>query len=71
MKTIQEEMFAMIESEIQKTIAEGKEKRNVDKNKAISVAKGLVDLSVGNGLPDGLSNDYIALVESICIKQNK
>jgi len=69
MSKIENEMFAMIESEIKQVLSEGKEKRIVDKRKTILVAEKLVGLSLANKEPESLSNDYIAIVESVC-KQN-
>jgi hypothetical protein len=69
MSKIENEMFAMIESEIKQILSEGKERRIVDKRKTILVAEKLVGLSIENKEPESLSNDYIAIVESVC-KQN-
>ncbi len=69
MSKIENEMFAMIESEIQQMIDEGKVRKNINSQKAILVAEKLVGLAVENKQPESLSNDYIAIVESVC-KQN-
>lgn len=69
MSKIETEMFAMIESEIQQIIEDGKERKNVNSQKAILVAEKLVGLAIENKQPESLSNDYIAIVESVC-KQN-
>lgn len=69
MSKIKTEMFAMIESEIQQIIKDGKERKNVSSKKAILVAEKLVGLAIENKQPESLSNDYIAIVESVC-KQN-
>lgn len=69
MSKIKTEMFAMIESEIHQIVNEGKVKKNVSSQKAILVAESLVGLAIENNEPESLSNDYIAIVESVC-KQN-
>lgn len=69
MSKIENEMFAMIESEIQQIIKDGKNKKNINPQKAILVAEKLVGLAIENKQPESLSNDYIAIVESVC-KQN-
>ncbi len=69
MSKIENEMFAMIESEIQQMIDDGKVRKNINSQKAILVAEKLVGLAVENKQPESLSNDYIAIVESVC-KQN-
>ncbi len=69
MSKIENEMFAMIQSEIQQMIDEGKVRKNINSQKAILVAEKLVGLAVENKQPESLSNDYIAIVESVC-KQN-
>ncbi len=69
MSKIGDEMFAMIESEIQEVIENGKERKTINSQRAILVAEKLVGLAIENKQPESLSNDYIAIVESVC-KQN-
>jgi hypothetical protein len=63
---IQDEMYRMIESEINRLMEEGKEIRNVDDDKAKKVAKMLVSLSTEKRDPENLVNQYIANIKSIC-----
>ena len=69
MSKIEKDMFAMIESEINQIIEEGKDRKNINSKKAILIAEKLVGLAIENKQPESLSNDYIAIVESVC-KQN-
>lgn len=66
MITIQDEMFAMIEAEIEQTKNEENERLIVDSEKAKKVARMLVDLSLDKREADSLSNDYIAQIRAIC-----
>ena len=69
MSKIEKDMFAMIESEINQIIEEGKDRKNINSKKAILIAEKLVGLAIENKQPESLLNDYIAIVESVC-KQN-
>jgi hypothetical protein len=69
MSKIEKDMFAMIESEINQIIEEGKDRKNINSKNAILIAEKLVGLAIENKQPESLSNDYIAIVESVC-KQN-
>jgi len=63
---IQDEMYKMIENEINQTIEDGREKVLVDIKKAKAVAKMLSSLSVENIDSEGLYNEYIAKIKIIC-----
>lgn len=63
---IQDEMYKMIENEINQTIKERREKVLVDIGKAKAVAKMLSSLSVENADSEGLYNQYIAQIKIIC-----
>ena len=63
---IQDEMFKMIESEINRIIAEGKELRTIDVDKAKEVAKMLASLSTDKSDAENLVNQYIANIKLIC-----
>lgn len=63
---IQNEMYKAIEQEIEKTIAEGKEKVEVKKERAKEVAKMLTELSIDPKDADYLTNQYIARIKNIC-----
>ena len=63
---IQDEMYKMIEQEINLVVEEGREKVIVDYDKAKLVAKMLTDLSVDKGEADSLVNQYIANIRNIC-----
>lgn len=64
--SIQTEMFKAIETEIDKTVAAGKEKVIVDNDKAKKVARMLTDLSVSKSDADTLVNQYISNIKNIC-----
>ena len=64
--SIQTEMFKAIETEIDKTVAAGKEKVIVDIDKAKKVARMLTDLSVSKSDADTLVNQYISNIKNIC-----
>ena len=66
MKTIQDEMFNLIEAEIKLAIDEGKFKRDIDETKTIKIARGLVDIALEKRTEESLSSDYIALVKAVC-----
>jgi len=63
---IQDEMFRLIEKEINQTVENGKESRTVDLEKAKEVAKMLTNLSTDSGDADTLTNQYIANIKNIC-----
>ena len=64
--SIQTEMFKAIETEIDKTVAAGKEKVIVDNGKAKKVARMLTELSVSKSDADTLVNQYISNIKNIC-----
>lgn len=63
---IQDEMYKMIEKEINLVVEEEREKVIVDYNKAKLVAKMLTDLSVDKSEADSLVNQYMANIKNIC-----
>lgn len=63
---IQDEMYKMIEQEIDLVIEEGREKVIVDFDKAKLVAKMLTELSVDKSEADSLMNQYMANIKNIC-----
>lgn len=63
---IQDEMYKMIEKEINQTVKEGREKVLVDIDKAKLVAKMLTELSVDRAEPASLVNQYMAGIKNIC-----
>lgn len=63
---IQDEMYKMIEKEINLVVEEGREKVIVDYDKAKLVAKMLTELSVDKAEADNLVNQYIANIKNIC-----
>ena len=64
--SIQEEMYKAIETEIDKTVAAGKEKVIVNNDKAKKVARMLTELSVSKADADSLVNLYISNIKNIC-----
>ena len=64
--SIQTEMFKAIETEIDKTVAAGKEKVIVDNDKAKKVARMLTELSVSKSDADTLVNQYISNIKNTC-----
>ena len=64
--SIQTEMFKAIETEIDNTVAAGKEKVIVDNDKAKKVARMLTELSVSKSDADTLVNQYISNIKNIC-----
>ena len=64
--SVQTEMFKAIETEIDKTVAAGKEKVIVDNDKAKKVARMLTELSVSKSDADTLVNQYISNIKNIC-----
>ena len=63
---IEDEMFRLIEEEINDTISNGKEKVLVDEEKAKKVARLLTGLSTDKGEANTLVNQYIAQIKIIC-----
>ena len=63
---IQDEMYKLIEKEINQTISSGKNVRSVDQDKALQVAKMLTSLSTDPADADVLTNQYIANIKNIC-----
>lgn len=63
---IEDEMFRLIEEEIDETISNGKEKVLVDEEKAKKVARLLTGLSTDKGEANTLVNQYIAQIKIIC-----
>lgn len=59
-------MYKAIEQEIDKTIAEGREKVIVNYERAKEVAKMLTELSTDKRDADTLTNQYIARIRNIC-----
>ena len=64
--SIQEEMYKAIETEIDRTVAAGKEKVIVNNDKAKKVARMLTELSVSKADAESLVNQYIANIKNIC-----
>ena len=63
---IQDEMYKMIEKEVNQTVADNRQKIIVDYNKAKMVAKMLVELSTEREDADSLVNQYMASIKNIC-----
>lgn len=63
---IQDEMYKLIEDEIDVTVETGKEKVLVNKDKAKKVAKLLTSLSTDKAEANNLVNQYIAQIKIIC-----
>lgn len=63
---IEDEMFKLIEEEIELTLDEGKEKVAVDRDKAKEVARLLTSLSTDRAEAQSLVNQYIAQIKIIC-----
>ena len=63
---IQDEMYKMIEQEINLVVKEEREKVLVDIGKAKKVAKMLTELSVDKSEADSLVNQYMANIKNIC-----
>lgn len=63
---IQDEMYKMIEQEIDLVVKEKREKALVDIYKAKKVAKMLTELSVDKSEADSLVNQYMANIKNIC-----
>ena len=63
---IEDEMFRLIEEEIDDTISNGKEKVLVNEEKAKKVARLLTGLSTDKAEANTLVNQYIAQIKIIC-----
>jgi hypothetical protein len=63
---IQDEMYKLIEQEINQTVADGKQRIIVDYDKAKQVAQMLTSLSTDTSDADSLTNPYIANIKNIC-----
>ena len=63
---IQDEMYKMIEQEIDLVVKEEREKVLVDVGKAKKVAKMLTELSVDKSEAESLVNQYMANIKNIC-----
>jgi ribosomal protein L1 len=63
---IQDEMYKLIEQEINQTVEAGKEIRTVNFDKAKEVARMLTSLSTDTSDADTLINQYIANIKNIC-----
>ena len=63
---IQDEMYKMIEQEIDFVVKEEREKVLVDIGKAKKIAKMLTELSVYKSEADSLVNQYMANIKNIC-----
>lgn len=63
---IQDEMYKLIELEVDQTVKAGKAKVVVDYDKAKLVAKMLTNLSTDTNDADSLTNQYIAQIKIIC-----
>jgi hypothetical protein len=67
--TIQDEMYKLIEQEINQTVATDKQRIIVDYDKAKQVARMLTSLSTDTNDADSLTNQYIANIKNICNSQ--
>ena len=63
---IQDEMYKMIQQEIDLAVKEEREKVLVDIEKAKQVAKMLTQLSVEKSEAESLVNQYMANIKNIC-----
>lgn len=63
---IQDEMYKMIEKEINQTVADDRQNIIVDYDKAKVVAKMLAELSTEREDADSLVNQYMAQIKNIC-----
>jgi hypothetical protein len=63
---IQDEMYRLIEQEINQTVEAGKERVIVNNDKAKEVARMLTNLSTDTSDADSLTNQYIANIKNIC-----
>ncbi len=63
---IQDEMYKLIEQEINQTVTAEKQRIIVDYDKAKEVARMLTGLSTDTSDADSLTNQYIANIKNIC-----
>lgn len=63
---IQDEMYRLIEQEINQTVEANKQVRIIDYSKAKQVARMLTSLSTDTSDADSLTNQYIANIKNIC-----
>jgi len=63
---IQDEMYRLIEQEINQTVEADKQVRYVNYDKAKEVARMLTSLSTDASDADSLTNQYIASIKNIC-----
>lgn len=63
---IQDEMYRLIEQEINQTVEANKQVRIIDYSKAKQVARVLTSLSTDTNDADSLTNQYIANIKNIC-----
>lgn len=63
---IQDEMFKLIEQEIDTLVAEDRCPLSMNVDKAKQVAKMLTDLSISPSDAESLTNQYIAGIRNIC-----
>ncbi len=63
---IEDEMFRLIEEEIDSTLEQGREIVVVDKSKAKNVARLLTSLCTDRAEASNLVNQYIAQIKIIC-----
>jgi len=63
---IQDEMYRLIEQEINQTVEANKQVRIVNYDKAKQVARMLTSLSTETSDADSLTNQYIASIKNIC-----
>lgn len=67
---IQDEMYKMIEKEINQTVVEDRQNIIVDYDKAKMVAKMLASLSTEREEADSLVNQYMAQIKNICLNNS-
>lgn len=63
---MQDEMYKLIEQEINQTISADKQVRIVNYEKAKQVARVLTSLSTDTSEVDSLTNEYIVNIKNIC-----
>lgn len=63
---IQDEMYKMIEKEINQALKDGSGRAIVDETKAKKVAKMLTDLCTDKSEAESLLNQYMANIKNIC-----
>jgi hypothetical protein len=63
---IQDEMYRLIEQEINQTVSADKQVRIVNYEKAKQIARVLTSLSTDPSEADSLTNEYIVNIKNIC-----